>query len=374
MKQRKLGSLDRSANSVSDAWACPPSTARPTRARRSPRSTAPSSWAATSSTRPRCTARTRTRSSSARRSRAAATTGWSRPSSASASRPRRKTRPTGCWTARAENARRALEGSLKRLGTDHVDLWYLHRVDFNRPIEETVGAMGELVAGGQGAPHRPQRGGAGDDPRAHMRRTRSPRCRPSTRCGRATWRRRSCRHAASSASGSSPTRRSAAASSRAASSRRTTSTRTTSAATGPRFQGEALEQNLRLVAKVEELARREGLHAGAARARLGARAGRGRGADPRDQAAQVPGGEPRRGGRRADSRRPRAHRRRGAGGRGRPLRPHRDDDDQPLTRRAAPITCGSTTVIRGPGLKGKRRQRSIRNPAASIAAGVSRFG
>ena len=49
----------------------------------------------------------------------------------------------------AENARRALEGSLKRLGTDHVDLWYLHRVDFNRPIEETVGAMGELVQEGK---------------------------------------------------------------------------------------------------------------------------------------------------------------------------------------------------------------------------------
>jgi aryl-alcohol dehydrogenase-like predicted oxidoreductase len=48
-----------------------------------------------------------------------------------------------------ENARRALEGSLQRLGTDHVDLWYLHRVDFNRPIEETVGAMGELVQEGK---------------------------------------------------------------------------------------------------------------------------------------------------------------------------------------------------------------------------------
>src|SRR3954447_24538184 len=44
-----------------------------------------------------------------------------------------------------ENARRALEDSLQRLGTDHVDLWYLHRVDFNRPIEETVGAMGDMV-------------------------------------------------------------------------------------------------------------------------------------------------------------------------------------------------------------------------------------
>jgi aryl-alcohol dehydrogenase-like predicted oxidoreductase len=48
-----------------------------------------------------------------------------------------------------ENARNSIEGSLKRLGTDHVDLWYLHRVDFNRDIEETVGAMAELVEEGK---------------------------------------------------------------------------------------------------------------------------------------------------------------------------------------------------------------------------------
>jgi aryl-alcohol dehydrogenase-like predicted oxidoreductase len=48
-----------------------------------------------------------------------------------------------------ENVRRSIEGSLKRLGTDHVDLWYLHRVDPARPIEETVGAMGELVKEGK---------------------------------------------------------------------------------------------------------------------------------------------------------------------------------------------------------------------------------
>src|SRR4051812_44383835 len=48
-----------------------------------------------------------------------------------------------------ENVRRSIEGSLQRLGTDHVDLYYLHRVDPNTPIEETVGAMGELVAEGK---------------------------------------------------------------------------------------------------------------------------------------------------------------------------------------------------------------------------------
>jgi aryl-alcohol dehydrogenase-like predicted oxidoreductase len=44
--------------------------------------------------------------------------------------------------------RERLERSLTRLGTDHVDLYYLHRVDPTVPIEETVGAMGELVTEG----------------------------------------------------------------------------------------------------------------------------------------------------------------------------------------------------------------------------------
>jgi aryl-alcohol dehydrogenase-like predicted oxidoreductase len=48
-----------------------------------------------------------------------------------------------------ENVRNSIEGSLKRLGVDHVDLYYLHRVDPGTPIEETVGAMGELVAAGK---------------------------------------------------------------------------------------------------------------------------------------------------------------------------------------------------------------------------------
>jgi aryl-alcohol dehydrogenase-like predicted oxidoreductase len=47
------------------------------------------------------------------------------------------------------NVRRAIEGSLSRLGMDHVDLYYLHRVDPNTPIEETVGAMGRLVEEGK---------------------------------------------------------------------------------------------------------------------------------------------------------------------------------------------------------------------------------
>jgi aryl-alcohol dehydrogenase-like predicted oxidoreductase len=49
----------------------------------------------------------------------------------------------------ADHVRSSIEGSLKRLGTDHVDLYYQHRVDPQTEIEETVGAMAELVAQGK---------------------------------------------------------------------------------------------------------------------------------------------------------------------------------------------------------------------------------
>jgi aryl-alcohol dehydrogenase-like predicted oxidoreductase len=47
------------------------------------------------------------------------------------------------------NVRTAIEGSLRRLGTDHVDLYYQHRVDPSTPIEDTVGALAELVEEGK---------------------------------------------------------------------------------------------------------------------------------------------------------------------------------------------------------------------------------
>ena len=45
--------------------------------------------------------------------------------------------------------RSSIEGSLQRLGTDHLDLYYQHRADPDVPIEETIGAMAELVAAGK---------------------------------------------------------------------------------------------------------------------------------------------------------------------------------------------------------------------------------
>jgi len=58
----------------------------------------------------------------------------------------------GSWQGLKGNAayvNACCDASLKRLGTDHIDLYYQHRVDPKTPIEETVGAMGELVKAGK---------------------------------------------------------------------------------------------------------------------------------------------------------------------------------------------------------------------------------
>ncbi|WP_435016744.1 aldo/keto reductase [Tundrisphaera sp. TA3] len=53
------------------------------------------------------------------------------------------------FNGRPEYVKTACDGSLGRLGVDHIDLYYLHRVDADVPIEETVGAMAELVKAGK---------------------------------------------------------------------------------------------------------------------------------------------------------------------------------------------------------------------------------
>jgi aryl-alcohol dehydrogenase-like predicted oxidoreductase len=57
-------------------------------------------------------------------------------------------RQTGV-SSRPENIRRAADGSLRRLGTDTIDLWYQHRVDPDVPIEDVAGAVAELVEAGK---------------------------------------------------------------------------------------------------------------------------------------------------------------------------------------------------------------------------------
>jgi aryl-alcohol dehydrogenase-like predicted oxidoreductase len=81
-----------------------------------------------------------------------------------------------------EYVHQACDASLARLGIEHIDLYYQHRVDTDTPIEETVGAMGELVkrarCGTSDSPKRHRRTSAGRTPC-----TPSRRYRPSTRCG-----------------------------------------------------------------------------------------------------------------------------------------------------------------------------------------------
>jgi aryl-alcohol dehydrogenase-like predicted oxidoreductase len=55
----------------------------------------------------------------------------------------------GVTDSSAANVRAAVEGSLQRLGTDHIDLYYQHRVDRDTPIEETAGAVAELIQQGK---------------------------------------------------------------------------------------------------------------------------------------------------------------------------------------------------------------------------------
>src|SRR2546422_6258998 len=60
--------------------------------------------------------------------------------------------PDGGWlgiNGRPEYVRQACDASLERLGVEYIDLYYQHRVDRTVPIEETVGAMGELVRAGK---------------------------------------------------------------------------------------------------------------------------------------------------------------------------------------------------------------------------------
>src|SRR3954465_4123119 len=157
-----------------------------------------------------------------------------------------------------ENVRRAIEGSLQRLGTDHVDLYYLHRVDPDTPIEETVGAMGELVKEGkvrhiglsEAAPETLRRGHA-EHPITALQTEYSlwtrdveeevlPTCRELgigfvaySPLGRGFL---SGRFKSPDDLDENDFRRS-----------------------GPRFQGESLQVNLRLVAKVEEIASEKGI-------------------------------------------------------------------------------------------------------------------
>ena len=108
---------------------------------------------------------------------------------------------------RPEYVMQACEASLKRLGVDVIDLYYQHRVDPSVPIEDTVGAMAQARAAGQGAASRACRRRRPRRSAARTRCIRSPRCRPSIRCCIGPRRRRRARRRGRWASASSPTRR-----------------------------------------------------------------------------------------------------------------------------------------------------------------------
>ncbi|MGI8512007.1 MAG: aldo/keto reductase [Solirubrobacteraceae bacterium] len=152
-----------------------------------------------------------------------------------------------------ENVRRSIEGSLERLGTDHVDLYYLHRVDPSTPIEETVGAMGELVSEGK-----VRHLGLSEASADTIRRAAATHPIAALQTEYSLWTRDveaeilpAVREAGIGFVPYSPLGRGFL-------SGRFTSPDELDADDfrrhGPRFQGDALEQNLQLVAKVKELA------------------------------------------------------------------------------------------------------------------------
>ena len=210
-------------------------------------------------------------------------------------------------TARPEYVHAAIDGSLARLGVDHVDLYYQHRVDKTVPIEETVGAMAELVAAGK-----VRHLGLSEASPETIRRAHAVHPITALQSEYSLWTRDpedeildTTRELGIGFVAYSPLGRGFLDRPLPLAGR--LRRRTTSASTNPRFTGRRpSERNWDLLERVRELAAREGRHARAARARLGARAGRGRRPDPRHEAAELPRGERRRSERRADGRRPRA--------------------------------------------------------------------
>ena len=160
--------------------------------------------------------------------------------------------------SRPEHVREVVEASLRRLGTDHIDLLYQHRVDPQVPIEDVVGAMAELVRRGQGARTSGSPRPGSRPSAAPTRSTRSRRCRASTRSGSATSSRGSSRRCASWASGWCPSPRSARGFLTGTAQRAEDYPEGDFRRNDPRLQGANFDANMRIAATVQDLAGRKG--------------------------------------------------------------------------------------------------------------------
>ena len=243
----------------------------------------------------------------------------------------------GAWNLDSSpaNIRTAVEGSLRRLGTDHIDLYYQHRVDPNTPIEDTVGALAELVAEGKIRHIGLSEAGPDTIRRAHAvhpitalqseyslwTRDPEPKVLPVLRelgIGFVAY---------------SPLGRGFL----------TGEIRSTddfadddSRKNNPRFTGENFQRNLRTVDEVEAIAAEVGATPGAGRPGVGAGPGRRHRPDPRDQAGHPRRGEHRR---RRDPVEPGADRQahQHHARRRRPPQRAADADDRTLSLTAGPV-------------------------------------
>ena len=162
----------------------------------------------------------------------------------------------GKWlgvNGRPDYIRESLEKSLGRLGVDYVDLYYQHRVDLDTPIEETIGALAQLVTQGK-----IRHIGMSEASAATIRRAAAVHPITALQTEYSLWTRdpedqilATCRDRVSALS---PTVRSAADSLPDASAAPRICRRTTYVAPHPRFQDSNFQRNLDLVKKIEELA------------------------------------------------------------------------------------------------------------------------
>ena len=227
--------------------------------------------------------------------------------------------------------RKACDASLQRLGIDTIDLYYQHRVDPKVPIEDTVGAMHDLVAAGK-----VRYLGLSEAAPETIRRAHAVHPITALQTEYSLWSRdpeeallATCRDLNIAFVAYSPLGRGFL----------TGRFRTPDdlpegdwRRNNPRFQGENFYANLDLVRRVEALAARATLHGGAARARVAARARRRHRADPRVEGEDAPGGERGRGGYRPERRRTRRARGRRAARRrrGHAVYGGRDGDVEPV--------------------------------------------